>query len=112
MCSRIATRGRLVKNHCLTSLCSFLFCFAHPLIGLRLYPVVPRNLKMCVKDDVLPDGTKIYKGEWFTWSSYVMGRSELVWGPDAKEYKPSRWIDTEKPSQGKFSSFHVGPRVW
>jgi cytochrome P450 len=40
-----------------------------------------------------------------------MGRSERIWGPDAKEYKPSRWINTEKPSQGKFSAFHVGPRV-
>jgi len=69
-------------------------------------------MKICVHDDVLPDGTKIHKGEWFTWSSWVMGRSERVWGPDAKEYKPSRWIDTEKPSQGKFNSFHVGPRVW
>ncbi|KAF9926203.1 hypothetical protein FBU30_004162 [Linnemannia zychae] len=79
--------------------------------ALRIFPSVPRNLKMCVQDDVLPDGTKIYKGEWFTWSSYVMGRSEKIWGPDAKEYKPSRWINTEKPSQGKFSSFHAGPRV-
>ncbi|KAI7819906.1 cytochrome P450 [Gamsiella multidivaricata] len=80
-------------------------------LGLRLYPSVPRNMKQCVQDDVLPDGTRIYKGEWFTWSSYVMGRSELIWGPDAKEYKPSRWINSEKPSQGKFSSFHAGPRV-
>ncbi|KAF9385396.1 hypothetical protein BGX21_001073 [Mortierella sp. AD011] len=79
--------------------------------SLRLFPSVPRNMKQCVRDDILPDGTKIHKGEWFTWSSYVMGRSELVWGPDAKEYKPSRWINTEKPSQGKFNSFHVGPRV-
>ncbi|KAF9380463.1 hypothetical protein CPC16_010309 [Podila verticillata] len=79
--------------------------------SLRLFPSVPRNLKQCVQDDILPDGTHIYKGEWFTWSSYVMGRSELVWGADAKEYKPSRWIGTEKPSQGKFSSFHAGPRV-
>ncbi|KAG0090073.1 Protein kinase alk2 [Podila epicladia] len=79
--------------------------------ALRLYPPVPRNRKMCIKDDILPDGTKIYAGEWFMWSSYVMGRSELVWGKDAKEYKPSRWIDTEKPSQGKFNAFHAGPRV-
>jgi len=40
-----------------------------------------------------------------------MGRSERIWGPDAKQYKPSRWINTEKPSQGKFPAFHVGPRV-
>jgi cytochrome P450 len=73
--------------------------------------VVPRNLKYCVQEDVLPDGTKIYAGEWFTWSSYVTGRSEKIWGPDVLEYKPSRWLQGEKFSQGKFSSFHVGPRV-
>ncbi|KAG0041910.1 Protein kinase alk2 [Gryganskiella cystojenkinii] len=72
---------------------------------------VPRNLRFCVKDDVLPDGTKVHAGEWITWSSYVMGRSELIWGPDAKEFKPSRWINNKKPSQGKFNSFHAGPRV-
>ncbi|KAK3821894.1 MAG: cytochrome P450 [Benniella sp.] len=79
--------------------------------ALRIYPVSPRNLKVCVKDDVLPDGTKIHVGEWVAWSSYVMGRSERIWGPDAKEYRPSRWINAEKPSQGKFPAFHVGPRV-
>ncbi|KAG0025629.1 hypothetical protein BGZ81_007007 [Podila clonocystis] len=79
--------------------------------SLRLYPAVPRNLKMCVKDDILPDGTKIYAGEWVTWSSYVTGRSKAIWGEDAREFKPSRWINTEKPSQGKFNAFHVGPRV-
>lgn len=81
-------------------------------LALRLYPAVPRNLKICVKDDVLPDGTKIYAGEWITWSSFVMGRSKTIWGEDARDYKPSRWINTEKPSQGKFNAFHVGPRVW
>ncbi|KAK3815797.1 MAG: cytochrome P450 [Linnemannia gamsii] len=80
-------------------------------LALRIFPSVPRNLKLCVKDDILPDGTKMYAGEWFTWSSYVMGRSKKIWGPDVHEYKPSRWINTEKPSQGKFSSFHAGPRV-
>ncbi|KAF9274041.1 hypothetical protein BGZ88_003329 [Linnemannia elongata] len=79
--------------------------------ALRIFPSVPRNLKLCVQDDILPDGTKIYAGEWFTWSSYVMGRSEAIWGPDAREYKPSRWLQGEKFSQGKFSSFHGGPRV-
>lgn len=87
---------------------SFICC----LLGLRLYPVVPRNIKIAVQDDVWPDGTRIYKGEWFSWSSYVMGRSTAIWGSDAREYKPERWVNTEKPSQGKFNSFHAGPRVW
>ncbi|KAF9563775.1 hypothetical protein EC968_004718 [Mortierella alpina] len=72
---------------------------------------LPRNLKLCVADDTLPGGTKIHKGEWITWSSYVMGRSEKIWGPDAKEFKPSRWIDSEKPSPAKYNVFHLGPRV-
>ncbi|KAF9361751.1 hypothetical protein BGX26_012472 [Mortierella sp. AD094] len=79
--------------------------------ALRVLPVVPRNLRYCEKDDILPDGTRVFAGEWVTWSSYVTGRSELVWGHDAKEYRPSRWMNTEKPSPSKFNSFHAGPRV-
>ncbi|KAF9999902.1 hypothetical protein BGZ80_008712 [Entomortierella chlamydospora] len=79
--------------------------------ALRVFPPIPRNLRYCESDDVLPDGTKVYAGEWVVWSSYVMGRSESIWGPDAKEYKPSRWLNTEKPSPAKATSFHVGPRA-
>ncbi|KAG0073777.1 hypothetical protein BGZ92_003697 [Podila epicladia] len=78
---------------------------------LRIFPPVPRNLRYCVKEDILPDGTKVYAGEWVAWSSYVMGRSESVWGPDAKEFRPSRWINSVKPSLGKFNSFGLGPRA-
>ncbi|KAG0374151.1 hypothetical protein BGX24_010747 [Mortierella sp. AD032] len=79
---------------------------------LRIFPPLPRNFKTCVQDDILPDGTKIYAGEMFTWSSYVMGRSEKLWGPDVKEFKPSRWLGREKASSlTKFSSFHLGPRT-
>ncbi|KAF9434924.1 hypothetical protein BGZ76_007210, partial [Entomortierella beljakovae] len=34
-------------------------CFCE---ALRLRPVVPRNQRLCAKDDVLPDGTKVYAG--------------------------------------------------
>ncbi|KAG9324836.1 hypothetical protein KVV02_001581 [Mortierella alpina] len=79
--------------------------------ALRLYPSVPKNGKICVEDDILPDGTKVYKGERIGWSSYAMGRATSVWGPDAKEYKPERWMNGEKPSSSKFISFHHGPRT-
>ncbi|KAF9970489.1 hypothetical protein BGZ73_006801 [Actinomortierella ambigua] len=79
--------------------------------ALRLYPVVPRNMKRCLSDDVLPDGTRVYKDEFVSWSSWAMGRQESIWGPDAREFNPERWLNTEKPPQGKFNSFHVGPRV-
>ncbi|KAG0305905.1 hypothetical protein BGZ98_003310 [Dissophora globulifera] len=79
--------------------------------ALRLYPSVPRNIKVAVQDDVWPDGTKVYKGEFVSWSSWAMGRSTASWGPDAKEYKPERWMSGEKPSSTKFPGFHAGPRT-
>lgn len=80
--------------------------------ALRLYPSVPKNIKTCVEDDILPGGTKVYKGDRVGWSPYVMGRDTAIWGPDAKEYKPERWSSSEKPSSAKFNAFHLGPRTW
>ncbi|KAF9288020.1 hypothetical protein BGZ68_000917 [Mortierella alpina] len=79
--------------------------------ALRLYPSVPVNFKVCVADDILPDGTKVYKGDFVGWNSYAMGRTSSVWGSDAKEFKPERWMEGSKPSSSKFISFHHGPRT-
>ncbi|KAF9955263.1 hypothetical protein BGZ70_010295 [Mortierella alpina] len=38
-------------------------------------------LRQCASDDVLPGGIKIHKGDWFSWSPLVMGKSEAIWGP-------------------------------
>ncbi|KAF9114084.1 hypothetical protein BGX27_000137 [Mortierella sp. AM989] len=78
---------------------------------LRLYPSVPRQTRICFEDDVLPGGIKVYKNERIGWSSWVMGRDTSIWGPDAKEFKPDRWLNSEKPSSSKFIAFHHGPRV-
>ncbi|KAG0030620.1 hypothetical protein BGZ81_002423 [Podila clonocystis] len=79
--------------------------------SLRIYPSVPRNLKTCVQDDIWPDGTKVYKGESVAWHPWAMGRNEAIWGPDAQEYNPERWMTGEKPSSSKFPAFHTGPRT-
>ncbi|KAG0278084.1 hypothetical protein BGZ95_004750 [Linnemannia exigua] len=79
--------------------------------ALRLYPSVPRNMKICVEDDVLPNGVEIKKGEFFNWSPWTMGRDTRVWGPDAKEFNPERWLSGEKNSPFKFPAFHAGPRT-
>ncbi|KAF9956548.1 serine/threonine protein kinase, CMGC, dual-specificity [Mortierella alpina] len=79
--------------------------------ALRLYPSVPSNYKTCVEDDVLPGGIQVHKGDIVEWSSYAMGRSSSLWGPDAKEFKPERWLSGEKPSSSKFIAFHHGPRT-
>lgn len=82
---------------------------------LRHYPSVPLNQKYALNDDIWPDGTHIKKGDYILWCPYVQGRSEKVWGADAKEFKPERWITPEgeirRESQGKWPAFHAGPRV-
>ncbi|KAI9352363.1 cytochrome P450 [Pilaira anomala] len=82
---------------------------------LRLFPSVPNNQKYALNDDIWPDGTEIRKGDYVIWAPWAQGRSEQVWGPDAKEFKPERWItpegDLRRESQGQWPAFHVGPRV-
>ncbi|KAF9430963.1 hypothetical protein BGZ94_001307 [Podila epigama] len=104
--------------------------------ALRLYPPVPRNLKTAVADDVLPNGVVVKAGERIMFSTYAIGRNRAVWGPQAPEFLPERWMDgnsleiekgllsntvrqsddhvwpkLRKESQFKFSSFNAGPRI-
>ncbi|KAG0375273.1 hypothetical protein BGX24_009326 [Mortierella sp. AD032] len=108
---------------------------------LRLHPPVSKNVKQAVDDDILPDGTRIYKGEFIGYSSWCMGRNKAVWGIDAELFVPERWLvssDDSPPgviasapltinsatgrqispfgkfkpeSQFKFNSFNAGPRL-
>ncbi|CAH1769053.1 6260_t:CDS:10, partial [Entrophospora sp. SA101] len=81
---------------------------------LRLYPAVPKNSKVCVKHDILPDGTHVYPGENVAWSPWCMGRDKSIWGENALQFYPDRFLTSEgvlKPSQFKFPAFHAGPRI-
>ncbi|KAG0021387.1 hypothetical protein BGZ80_002502 [Entomortierella chlamydospora] len=98
---------------------------------LRLYPPVPRNFKMVVDDDVLPGGTRVYKGDVVGISSWCLGRNKNVWGEDAEQFVPERWLVPSSPSAAadnsranvspfgkfkaessfKFTSFNAGPRL-
>ncbi|CAN6484505.1 unnamed protein product [Victoria cruziana] len=81
---------------------------------LRLYPAVPQDPKGILKDDILPDGTKVRAGEMVTYVPYSMGRMEYLWGHDAAEFKPERWIKDgvlQQVSPFKFTAFQAGPRV-
>lgn len=84
--------------------------------SLRLHPPVPGNLKQAMKDVVLSDGTFVKAGWSVSVAPYTLARMKGVWGPDAREYKPDRWID---PATGKiipvsvykFATFNAGPRM-
>ncbi|KAL2622214.1 hypothetical protein R1flu_002419 [Riccia fluitans] len=80
---------------------------------LRLYPPVHLDGKVADKDDVFPNGVKVKKGYLITYNAYAMGRLERIWGPDAKQYKPERWLKDgifHQESPFKFVSFHAGNR--
>ncbi|KAH7446256.1 hypothetical protein KP509_01G047800 [Ceratopteris richardii] len=81
---------------------------------LRLYPPVPRDGKTVLKDDVLPDGTCVKKGAQISYVPYSMGRMQFLWGSDALEYKPERWLTDgvfQPASPFKFTAFQAGPRI-
>ncbi|TNY20945.1 putative cytochrome P450 monooxygenase [Rhodotorula diobovata] len=84
--------------------------------GLRLHPSVPKNVWQAVGDDVLPNGgPRIEKGDTVFWSDWAMGRDTSVWGPDAAQFRPERWLDGEgalhRESQFKFHAFNGGYRL-
>jgi cytochrome P450 len=86
--------------------------YAHAVFSevMRLYPSVPINVKTSIKDDVLPDGTRVEAGNYYCWNPWTMGRLEDIWGSDAKTFSPERWLTMDKPSPYKWPAFHAGPR--
>ncbi|WJX87149.1 hypothetical protein P8452_69368 [Trifolium repens] len=82
---------------------------------LRLYPAVPVDAKICFCDDTLPDGYSVRKGDMVSYQPYAMGRMKFIWGDDAEEFRPERWLDEngifQPESPFKFTAFQAGPRI-
>ncbi|TMW62708.1 hypothetical protein Poli38472_005326 [Pythium oligandrum] len=84
--------------------------------SLRLYPALPYSTKVAANDVVMSDGTFIRKGQSTAIPAYAYNRMKYVWGPDAAEYNPERFIDPETGkiitySPYKFFAFNAGPRI-
>ncbi|XP_031258317.1 cytochrome P450 704C1-like [Pistacia vera] len=82
---------------------------------LRLYPAVPVDGKICFSDDTLPDDFSVNKGDMITYLTYAMGRTKELWGNDAEEFRPERWLNENGHFQPKspfiFTAFQAGPRI-
>ncbi|KAG9258421.1 cytochrome P450 [Emericellopsis atlantica] len=84
---------------------------------LRLYPTVPLTLREAQKDTFVND-QPIPKGTTLVLSMWMTNRSPEIWGPQAGECRPERWInDDGKPNQTggtssnyDFLTFLHGPR--
>lgn len=81
---------------------------------LRLHPPVPLEIQENIGSEsvLLPDGNIVAPGEKIIWSPWAMARSERIWGPDAKTFRPDRWLSADKRERTAFEwpVFHAGPR--
>lgn len=81
---------------------------------LRLYPPGPRTIRIADRDttilnQLVPKGTPVIISPW------ALATSTALWGPDAAEFRPERWLNGEMNGGGASSSyafltFLAGPR--
>ncbi|CAN8272765.1 unnamed protein product [Cochlearia groenlandica] len=82
---------------------------------LRLYPPVPFNHKSPAKPDLLPSGHRVDENVKIVIPTYALGRMRSIWGDDAEDFRPERWVLDNgmlrhEPSH-KFLAFSAGPRT-
>jgi cytochrome P450 len=87
--------------------------------SLRLHPPIPRNSREALRDTTLPvgggaDGTApilVPKGTQVGYQVFSMHRRKDVYGEDADEFVPERWIDRNLRPGWAFLPFNGGPRI-
>ena len=65
---------------------------------------------MVDEDNVLPNGQRVIKGDGMNYMIYAMGRMKYLWGEDAEEFRPERWLVDgvfQQESPYKFIAFNV-----
>ncbi|KAL3670173.1 hypothetical protein V7S43_004488 [Phytophthora oleae] len=83
---------------------------------LRLQTPVPFTMRECIHDTVFADGTFVPKGTNVGMCHYGAARRTEVWGSDALEFKPERFINSKtgklvQTPSAKFNAFSGGQRV-
>jgi len=83
--------------------------------AMRLYPPVPFNGRVAVRDDVLPSGAALRAGWFANYSAYAMGRMEKLWGEDCLEFVPEQWLGERGEfmpvNAARYPVFHAGLRL-
>ncbi|KAI9815253.1 MAG: hypothetical protein M1827_002733 [Pycnora praestabilis] len=85
--------------------------------GFRLLMPANRNMRLCLKDCVLPsgggpDGKKpifVPQGTQVSVNFGAMQRDKDIWGEDADEFRPERWEDMK--TGWHYIPFSGGPRI-
>ncbi|KAK0481264.1 cytochrome P450 [Armillaria novae-zelandiae] len=87
---------------------------------LRLYPTVPENARSSRVATTLPNKGRtpyyIPRNTRVVYSVFLMHRRTDLWGPDALEFDPDRFLDSRvhkylTPNPFIFAPFNAGPRI-
>ncbi|CAK5271810.1 unnamed protein product [Mycena citricolor] len=78
--------------------------------GLRVLPPVPLTMRKAAKTDYVA-GVLVPEGTVIQFPIRVINTWKQVWGEDADEFRPGRWLDLPKAYNATFSqfSFIAGP---
>jgi cytochrome P450 len=82
---------------------------------IRFHPSVPNTVRVALKDTTLM-GEPIPKGTQVVISPELVNHMPALWGPDAEQFNPDRWMGPGKANTGgaasnyAFLSFLHGPR--
>ena len=79
---------------------------------LRLYPAIPVFPRFARKDDVLPSGHSVQKGDVVFLSAYALGRNPALWD-DPVTFRPDRFRAEAAEARHPFAflPFGAGPRM-
>lgn len=71
--------------------------------GLRLFPPLSQlTNRRTTTETYLGDGVIVPRGVWVGWSAYGVHTNPQIWGPDAREFRPSRWGNNVQDVHRKF----------
>ncbi|KAI7762998.1 hypothetical protein LZL87_011141 [Fusarium oxysporum] len=72
--------------------------------SLRMHPSVAMPLERYVPNTglTLPDGSFLPPGVAVGLNPYIIGRNEDVWGTDADEFRPERWLKTADENEEEY----------
>ncbi|KAJ7625781.1 cytochrome P450 [Roridomyces roridus] len=90
--------------------------------SMRLYPSVPFNTRECIHSTTWPSPDPNEKplyipaGSKTPYGVFFMHRNKELWGPDAEEFSPERFLDERLkkyllPNPFQFLPFNAGPRI-
>lgn len=77
---------------------------------LRLRPPTPQTARQASQNSTV-DGKFIPKGTTVYIASRTINQDKEIWGPDADEFKPERWLNLPEKYDATFSlmTFIAGP---